>query len=53
MTPGHIRVGGYYVRIEPPVTLPRYDVYALMGAFFGGFSLGVVLLTAAVVYRLP
>lgn len=41
----YLRVGGYYVRLEQPAPLPRYDAWHLMGAAFAGFVAGLLALT--------
>lgn len=51
--PSYVRVAGYYVRVEPPVTLPRYDVWHLLGAGFAGFMAGVLALATLALHARP
>lgn len=49
----YLRVGGYYVRLEQPVPLPRYDAWHLMAAAFGGFMAGVFTLAVLALHAQP
>jgi hypothetical protein len=44
-----VRVAGRWARIERPAPGPKYDIYHLLGAAFGGAM--VALLTLAILVR--
>lgn len=44
-----VQVGGRWARVERPASGPRYDIYHLLGAAFGGAM--AALLTLAILVR--